>query len=293
MAIEVSCSEWHAAPFALAGETVFAVGDVHGCGDQLDALLASIGDIARPLAQPTRLIFLGDLIDRGPRNLDVLRMWAAPAAARGVGRVERVMGNHEQILLLAMGQGPHAEKATTAWLTDKTGGKAVLAEMVRAAATDDSRPSASLFQAALGGDVWRHFTAMASHVAIGNTVFVHGGLDPQVPAATCLAQPWESFTQARWAWVHGEFLQWKDGFGGKLVVHGHTPPRLHRELTGEDDPHLFAYDRLGLDGGTTGTGIVTAAQIETGRYRILRASPTASVIASREPDTASAPDSFR
>jgi serine/threonine protein phosphatase 1 len=31
------------------------------------------------------------------------------------------------------------------------------------------------------------------------------------------------------------------------------------------------YDRLGLDGGSSRNGIVTAAQIEEGRYRILRA----------------------
>jgi serine/threonine protein phosphatase 1 len=44
---------------------------------------------------------------------------------------------------------------------------------------------------------------------------------------------------------------------------------MHRELTGQDDPHLLMVDRLGLDGGTTRTGIVAGAQIENGRYRIL------------------------
>jgi serine/threonine protein phosphatase 1 len=67
------------------------------------------------------------------------------------------------------------------------------------------------------------------------------------------------------------FLDWRGGFGGTLVVHGHTPPPRHRELTGQDDPHLFQHDRLGLDGGSTRTGIVTAARIEDGRYRFLRA----------------------
>jgi serine/threonine protein phosphatase 1 len=38
-----------------------------------------------------------------------------------------------------------------------------------------------------------------------------------------------------------------------------------------EDPHLFEGDRLGLDGGSARTGIVTGAQIQDGRYRILKA----------------------
>ena len=38
-----------------------------------------------------------------------------------------------------------------------------------------------------------------------------------------------------------------------------------------EDPHLFEGDRLGLDGGSARTGIVTAAEIQDGRYRILKA----------------------
>jgi serine/threonine protein phosphatase 1 len=56
-----------------------------------------------------------------------------------------------------------------------------------------------------------------------------------------------------------------------LVVHGHTPPDKHRAISGMDDPHLFEGDRLGLDGGSARTGIVTAAEIRDGRYRILKA----------------------
>jgi len=40
--VPVEISDWQAAPFALAGETVLAVGDVHGCARELDALLAAI-----------------------------------------------------------------------------------------------------------------------------------------------------------------------------------------------------------------------------------------------------------
>ena len=50
-----------------AGEQLYAVGDIHGRLDLLDALLGRIADDleARPV-DGARLAFLGDFIDRGP-----------------------------------------------------------------------------------------------------------------------------------------------------------------------------------------------------------------------------------
>jgi serine/threonine protein phosphatase 1 len=268
VSVPVEVSDWRPAPFTLAGETVFAVGDVHGCARELDALLTTVA--ATPRTAPRRLIFLGDLIDRGPDNLGALRAWAAPASARGVDRIDRIMGNHEQTLLLAIAGGPHAEKATAMWLTQRMGGGAVLAEMRAARGDPTARLDRALVASSLG-DAFAELEAQASHVAIGNTLFVHGGIDPQADPDAFLARPWTAFTDARWAWIKEGFLDWPGGFGGRLVVHGHTPPRKHKALTGQADPHLFRHDRLGLDGGSALTGIVTGAQIEDGRYRVLRA----------------------
>jgi serine/threonine protein phosphatase 1 len=267
--IEVAVSDWRPAGFEIPGETVFAVGDVHGCADALAALLGTIAET--PGDGHRRLIFLGDMIDRGPDTLGALRLWARDAATLGVDRVDRLMGNHEQMVLLAIADGPHATKAGAMWLSTAIGGETMLAELRAHGGRPDGAPSRALVAAAMGADVFGHFTTMGSHVVLGNALFVHGGLDPEIDADELLARPWTSFTAARWAWIQDEFLTWKGGFGGRIVVHGHTPPHKHGPLTGQADPHELQFDRLGLDGGTTRTGIVTAAQIETGRYRILRA----------------------
>ncbi|MBT6610154.1 MAG: hypothetical protein HOB37_17100 [Rhodospirillaceae bacterium] len=271
MTINVIFSEWIPAQFSVKDETVFAVGDVHGCGEELGALLSAIEETSAEISHQKRLIFLGDVIDRGPGNIKALKLWAEPAGARGLDKVDRLMGNHEQLLLLAMADSPHSQKAEMMWLSEAIGGSVLLGEMRAAAPGAQEHTYTALFKEALGGRLFDLFTTMASHVEIGNALFVHGGLDPNEDVAEFLSRPWQSFTEAGWAWVHGEFLQWRGGFGGKIVVHGHTPPHMHRELTGQDDPHALAFSRLGLDGGTTRTGIVTGAQIETGRYRILRA----------------------
>ncbi|MGW0157790.1 metallophosphoesterase [Mycobacterium sp. NPDC003323] len=71
------------------------IGDVHGCADDLDALLVHMGYRMRDGAHrhPRReAIFVGDLIDRGPQQLRVLQTVKAMVDA---GSARMVLGNHE------------------------------------------------------------------------------------------------------------------------------------------------------------------------------------------------------
>ena len=72
------------------------VGDVHGCGDELEELLALLGYARDPLGvyrHPSRrAVFVGDLVDRGPRVVDVLRTAMDMVAA---GAAFAVPGNHD------------------------------------------------------------------------------------------------------------------------------------------------------------------------------------------------------
>lgn len=77
------------------------VGDVHGCLDELLDLLERLGYDARgdELSHPEgrRLIFVGDLADRGPRPIEVVRRAIAWVEA---DRAVWVMGNHDEKGLL-------------------------------------------------------------------------------------------------------------------------------------------------------------------------------------------------
>ena len=68
--------------------TIF-IGDVHGMLDTLDQLLAEL-----KLTATDRLIFLGDLIDKGPDPVGVIRR-VAELQARGPAETHVLRGNHE------------------------------------------------------------------------------------------------------------------------------------------------------------------------------------------------------
>lgn len=71
------------------------IGDVHGHADKLERLLAHMGyrEHDGVWRHPERLaVFVGDLIDRGPSQLDTVRI-ARSMVENGAARI--VMGNHE------------------------------------------------------------------------------------------------------------------------------------------------------------------------------------------------------
>lgn len=77
------------------------IGDVHGCGDELEELLARLGyapDASGIYRHPRerKVVFLGDLVDRGPRVPDVLRIVMGMVKA---GSALCVPGNHDEKLL--------------------------------------------------------------------------------------------------------------------------------------------------------------------------------------------------
>lgn len=73
-------------------DRIILIGDVHGCKEELHELL----DACSYSPKLDRLIFLGDLVDRGPDPVGVVQWIRRWANSKYGGSVQCVLGNHEE-----------------------------------------------------------------------------------------------------------------------------------------------------------------------------------------------------
>lgn len=166
--------------------STYAIGDLQGCRPSLSLLLEKI-EQESPQA---RLIFVGDLVNRGPQSLETLR------TVRGLGtRATALLGNHD-LHLLAVSQGIR-----------KTHGSDTLDDILQASDRDDWID-------------WVRHRPLA-HLENGH-LMVHAGVMPQWDVAQTLRLAHEVETVLRgpdWADFLREMYgnqpaQWDDALRG-------------------------------------------------------------------------------
>lgn len=234
------------------GERVYAIGDIHGCATLLHTLLDKIAaDDAAREPSTTTLIFLGDLVDRGPASAAVIERLRLLASTQSCTRF--LLGNHEEIFLGALDGEPKALR-----LFCRIGGReTIMSYGVDAAAYD--RMDYEELQHALQRHVpteHRDFlSTFEDMIVIGDYVFVHAGVRPGVEL------PHQRSSDLRW--IRDPFLT-HDRRMEKIVVHGHT---ISDEL--DVQPH-----RIGVDTGAYQTGRLTALGLEgASRWTVIAKGP--------------------
>jgi bis(5'-nucleosyl)-tetraphosphatase (symmetrical) len=80
----------------------YVIGDLQGCAHEAGLLLERIAADAHA-TEDARILFVGDLINRGPESLAALRRMKALSDSSG-GRVDALLGNHD-LHLLAVAAG--------------------------------------------------------------------------------------------------------------------------------------------------------------------------------------------
>lgn len=227
------------APAVPPGLRVYAIGDVHGRIDLLDALLAKIeADSARRPRGEVLVLLLGDLIDRGPDSAAVVRRAMRPL---GWGRLQSLKGNHEAAMLDALDGD---RKMLSIWL--RNGGDAALRSWGFDAAlldeADVGKIADALHQAIPAAE--RAFIARCPlSLRIGDYFFVHAGIRPGVRL--------EQQSDQDMLWIREEFLDSSRNHGA-VVVHGHSIAETVEALP----------NRIGIDTGAYASGRLTAIGLE-------------------------------
>ena len=238
-------------PRGAAGYRAYAVGDVHGRLDLLEEMLAKIeADIAARRPAQNLIVFLGDLIDRGPHSAEVielLRTWR-PTDASAVF----LCGNHEEVLLRVLAGEP---VILADWL--RFGGTECLASYglsPPALKKMGKAEALAAISAAIPAEHQAFLETFADTFRFGDYLFVHAGIRPGVGLA---AQAKKDLR-----WIREPFLEDQTDHGF-VVVHGHTISEGVEERA----------NRIGIDTGAYRSGRLTALAIEGERRWFLETSP--------------------
>ncbi|MCW5711564.1 metallophosphoesterase [Shinella sp.] len=230
----------------------FAIGDIHGRADLLEALLEAIDKRAAGMGISYRIVFLGDVIDRGPRSRDAMDIVANTLDQ--VSGSHLILGNHDwfPIRILDELAGDKQHMALTYWIYNLCGGATLLSYGFD---PDDFTVEdlKTKFPA-------RHLDLLRSavrYVELPHHILVHAGLAPGIPLAE----------QSRHdlMWIREPFLLSTVSFG-KTVIHGHS-------VTANGQCEIAA-NRIGIDTGAYLTGRLSAVQIHPdGQLEFLQTDP--------------------
>lgn len=234
-------------PQGKSGARAYAVGDVHGCLAQLDALLAKIeADVAVRPVREAYLVLVGDLVDRGPDSKGVVERLRSYSHDKL--KLIVLAGNHEEFLLrMLAGETGKLDS----WLT--YGGRECVASYGLDPDTLMVLPEGEALMRIRRAvpDSHRAFLkGLADTFRFGDYLFVHAGIRPGLPL--------DQQSRADLRWIREPFLD-DAGDHGFVVVHGHT---IVDEV--EDRGN-----RIGIDTGAYRSGILTALVIDGGERRYL------------------------
>ncbi|MEM0985504.1 MAG: metallophosphoesterase [Pseudomonadota bacterium] len=227
-------------PAGPPGKRAYAIGDIHGRYDLLEALLWAIRkDASERRTIDTYLVSLGDLIDRGPESNRVMEAFVRPQS--GFTSTNVLMGNHEEMLLRGL---TGETNLLQGWLDH--GGYACAESYGVNAAYLRGQSADIQFDALSAAIPDSHLTVLQStleSIRFGDYLFAHAGIRPGVD----LDQ--QSARDLRW--IRKDFLE-SDAALGCVVIHGHTVTETVTERS----------NRIGLDTGAYKTGLLTAIMIE-------------------------------
>lgn len=207
---------------------LFAIGDIHGCPNELAAILKAIA----PGADDT-VVFVGDYVDRGPSARDAVEVILE--LQQGPANIITLKGNHEDMMLSFLGyNGHHGDSFLF------NGGAATM-DSYGVGEEDLDHAAERIPEKHL-----RFYRNLSLSYLRPPYFFVHAGIAP--------ARQLEEQDSEDMLWIRQEFIT-REHETGVIVVFGHTPMRGVMI----DLPY-----KLGIDTGLVYGGKLTCLEFNEG-----------------------------
>lgn len=213
----------------------FVIGDVHGKAGMLEELLHHWDGQAK-------LIFLGDLIDRGENSRAVLEMVQNLVEKKGAVCLS---GNHEYMFLTWL---DNPEKSYDHYR--RNGGDTTI-NSILGRPLDTPVDSVLDAQAILdvAPDLVTFIRNMPFVVETKQYIFVHAGVDLDL-------EDWHDTSDYQKVWIRNPFHEGQN-HTGKTIVFGHTPTfHLFSEKPGTTKLWQTDDRKIGMDGGAVYGGVL-------------------------------------
>jgi serine/threonine protein phosphatase 1 len=225
------------------GMRIYAIGDIHGRNDLLRNLLRQIeADDSKREPADTHIIFLGDLMDRGPDSAGVIE--TAMALQATGKKVRFLMGNHEEVFVRACRKN---DPKTTRFFLRIGGEATVLSYPITRAEyiTLDMEQLSERLASLVPQEHLDFIESFEDQIVIGDYAFVHAGIRPGVPLSE------QKPSDLRW--IREDFVDQR-GDLEKVVVYGHT---IYDDVEERGS-------RIGIDTGAYASDRLTALALEGG-----------------------------
>jgi len=216
-------------------EIIYAVGDVHGRADLLEAVVSFCEDDADHRGAAARFVFLGDIVDRGPHARYALDK-VGDVLANHPGSV-LLKGNHDDWFVRFLGGNDPDPAHIRHWLSH--GGWQTIASY----GCDEFEEARDMLSFVHSEHMDMLKDARLSET-VGDFHFVHAGINP--------ASELDAQTAKDCMWIRKGFLD-HVGILPKIVVHGHT-------VVG--DLPFVTENRISLDTGAYDTGRLTVMVLD-------------------------------
>lgn len=223
-------------------QEAFVIGDIHGMYHLLEELLTHW----RPEDQ--QLIFVGDLIDRGPNSKATVEKVRELQASHGA---ICLCGNHEDMLLETL-----TDPENYFGRYKRNGGLTTISEFLETTPSRLEDQSGQLLSACLKEtqpwlQAW--LESLPLYTEFGNFIIVHAGVNPEV-------DQWQDSSRRDFVWIREPFHTLPNKTG-RPIIFGHTPiGRLNDDGQTHHVWHREG-DLIGIDGGAVYGGHLLAVRI--------------------------------